>query len=114
MSTDPFIQTPAVYTDVGQITSNSAGQRIRVMGFVVDVQDNTGFTLSDDTGRIMVVTEQPPTIQTFVRVFGTIAISPEGQPLLRAEIMQDLAALDKQLFRRVLKIVQAAPRGRNS
>ncbi len=114
MSADPFIRTPAVYTDIGRISSESAGQRVRVMGFVVDIQDQTGFTLSDDTGRISVVTEQPPKLQSFVRAFGTIAVSQEGQPLIRAEIIQDLSALDKQLFRRVLKIVQTAPRGRSS
>ncbi len=114
MSTDPFIRTPAIYTDIGDISSESAGQRVRVMGFVVDTQEQTGFTLSDDTGRISVVTENPPELQTFVRAFGTIAVSQEGQPLLRAEIIQDLASLDKQLFKRVLKIVQAAPSGRSS
>jgi RecJ-like exonuclease len=114
MSTDPFIRTPAIYTDIGNISSESAGQRVRVMGFVVDIQEQTGFTLSDDTGRISVVTEEPPELQAFVRVFGTITISQEGQPLLRAEIIQDLASIDKQLFKRVLKIVQAAPSGRSS
>lgn len=114
MSTDPFVRTPAVYSDIAKLTSESAGRRVRVMGFVVDILDQTGFTLSDDTGRISVATEQPPKLQSFVRVFGTIAVSPEGQPLLRAEIIQDVAALDKQLFKRVLKIVQAAPSGRSS
>jgi len=114
MSTDPFIRTPAAYTEIGKITSDSAGRRVRIMGFVVDVQNETVFILSDDTGRISVVTEQLPSLQSFVRAFGTITVSQEGQPLLRAEIIQDLTALDKQLFKRVLKIVQAAPSGRNS
>lgn len=114
MSADPFERTPAVYTDIEKITSNSAGRRVRVMGFVVDIQEETGFTISDDTGRISVATNQQPELQTFVRVFGTIAVSQEGVPLLRAEIIQDLTALDKQLFKRVLKIVQAAPSGRSS
>ena len=114
MSTDSFVRTPAVYTDIGNITSDSAGRRVRIMGFVVDIQENTGFTISDDTGRISVATDQPPELQTFVRVFGTVAVSPEGALLLRAEITQDLTALDKQLFKRVLKIVQAAPSGRSS
>ncbi|MFX1564689.1 MAG: hypothetical protein ACFFCH_01735 [Promethearchaeota archaeon] len=114
MSTDPFIRTPAAYIDIGGITSESAGQRVRVLGFVVDVQDQSGFTISDDTGRIVVATEQVPKLQSFIRVFGTIAVSQEGQPMLRAEIIQDLAALDKQLFKRVLKIVQTAPSGRSS
>ncbi len=114
MSTDPFIRTPAVYSEIGSLTSESAGRRVRVIGFVVDIQKKAGFTLSDDTGRISVVTEQPPALQTFVRAFGTIAVSQEGQPLLRAEIIQDLTALDKQLFKRVLKIVQTATSGRSS
>jgi hypothetical protein len=84
------------------------------MGFVVDIQEDTGFTISDDTGQISVASDQPPELQTFVRVFGTVAVSQEGAPLLRAEIIQDLTALDKQLFKRVLKIVQAAPSGRSS
>jgi RecJ-like exonuclease len=114
MSADPFIRTPAVYTDIGRITSESAGRRVRIIGFVVDTQDQTSFTLSDETGRISVVAEQSPPLQSFVRIFGTIAVSQEGQPLLRAEIIQDLTELDKQLFKRVWKIVQAAPRGRSS
>ena len=114
MSTDPFIRTPAVYSDIGEITSETAGRRVRIMGFVVDIQDQSGFTLSDDTGRISVVTESPPKLESFVRAFGTISVSQDGQPLLRAEIIQDLATLDKQLFKRVLKIVQTAPGGRSS
>ncbi|MFW9935506.1 MAG: hypothetical protein ACFFDU_08420 [Candidatus Thorarchaeota archaeon] len=114
MSTDLFIRTPAVYTNIGKIISESAGQRVRVLGFVVDVHDESGFTISDDTGRITVATDQVPQLQSFIRVFGTVTVSQEGHPMLRAEIIQDLAALDKQLFKRVLKIVQAAPSGRSS
>ncbi len=114
MSTDPFVRTPAHFTDIGVITSDFTGRRVRIMGFVVDNQGQSGFTISDDTGRIVVISEHPPSLQSFVRVLGTIAISQEGQPLLRAEIIQDLAMLDKQLFKRVLKIIQAAPSGRIS
>ncbi|MFW9831731.1 MAG: hypothetical protein ACFFD8_08150, partial [Candidatus Thorarchaeota archaeon] len=50
MSTDPFVRTPAIITDINAVTSNSTGTRVRVMGFVVDHQDQSGFILSDDTG----------------------------------------------------------------
>ncbi len=114
MSSDPFIRTPAVFTDIGQITSEYAGRRVRIMGFVVDHQDQAGFILSDETGRISVLSEEPiPQLQSFVRVFGSVAVSGEGQPILRAEIIQDLTALDKQLYSKTRKIIRAVPRRRN-
>lgn len=114
MSSDPFVRTPAPFTDIKAITSNSVGTRVRVMGFVVDHQDQTGFILSDDTGRISVVTEEAPPLQSFVRVFGSVVVSGEGHPFLRAEIIQDLAALDKQLYIKARKIVAAAANRRSS
>ena len=115
MSSTPFIQTPAVFTDINQITAEYAGRRVRIMGFVVDHQDQSGFILSDETGRISVLSEDPiPPLQSFVRVFGSVAVSGEGHPILRAEIIQDLAALDKQLYSKTRKIVKAIPSRRNS
>jgi hypothetical protein len=115
MSSDPFVRTPAVFTDIGQITSEYAGRRVRIMGFVVDHQDQAGFILSDETGRISVLSEETiPQLQSFIRVFGSVAVSGEGQPLLRAEIIQDLTALDKQLYSKTRKIIEAVPRRRNS
>jgi hypothetical protein len=83
------------------------------MGYVVD-QDSSGFILSDDTGRIRIVTEQPPVLESFVRVFGSLATSEDGQPLIRAEIIQDLATLDKQLYIKAQKISDASASGRSS
>ncbi|MFX1245577.1 MAG: hypothetical protein ACFE8F_11490 [Promethearchaeota archaeon] len=112
MSIDPFIRTPAVSTNIGTITGDSTGRRVRIMGYVVD-QDSGGFVLSDDTGRIRVVTEHPPRLEAFVRVFGSLATTEDGQPLVRAEIIQDLAALDKQLYIKAQKIIDAAASGRS-
>lgn len=114
MSADTFVRTPAIFTDIGTITSEYAGRRFRIMGFVVDRREQSEFTISDDTGRITVITDQPPTLQSFVRVFGSIAVSEEGQPLFRAEIIQDMTALDKQLYIEAKKIFDAALSGRSS
>lgn len=113
MSGGPFTRTPAVSTDIGEITPELTGRRVRVMGFVVDLQDDTAFTLSDDTGRISVIAENLPSLQTFVRVFGSVAVSPDGQPLIRAEVIQDLTNLDRQLYKRATKIIAAVPSGRS-
>lgn len=112
MSVDSFARDPSVYTHIGTISPDYVGRRVRIMGFIVDHQDQSGFILSDDTGQILVITDKLPPLQSFVRVFGSIAVSGDGNPLLRAEIIQDLAALDKQLFKRVLKIVHPSPSGR--
>jgi len=113
MSADLFVRTPATFTNIGAITADSTGRRVRIMGYVVD-QDASGFILSDDSGRIRVITEQPPTVESFVRVFGSLATSEDGQPLVRAEIIQDLATLDKQLYIKAQKISDATTSGRSS
>lgn len=113
MSADLFVRTPAAFTLIGDITADSTGRRVRIMGYVVD-QDSSGVILSDDTGRIRVVTEQPPAVESFVRVFGSLATSEDDQPLVRAEIIQDLTALDKQLYIKAQKISDATASGRSS
>jgi hypothetical protein len=113
MSADPFIRTPATFTNIGAISADSTGRRVRIMGYVVD-KDPSGFILSDDTGRIRVVTEQPPVVESFVRVFGSLATSEAEQPLVRAEIIQDFATLDKQLYIKAQKISDATASGRSS
>jgi len=84
------------------------------MGYVVDAQSQTGFVLGDDTGSIVVAADTSPKLQAFVRVIGSVAVSSEGRPTIRAEAVQDLAGLDKQLFKRAMKLVHAAPSGRQS
>jgi hypothetical protein len=113
MSGGPFTRTPALYTEIRNITPDDTGRRVRVMGFVVDLHNDSVFILSDDTGRISVLSEILPSLQAFVRVIGLIAISKEGQPLIRAEIIQNLATLDRQLYKRATKIVAAVPSGRS-
>jgi hypothetical protein len=113
MSADLFVRTPAIFTTIGAITADSTGRRVRIMGYVVD-QDSSGFILSDDTGRIRIVSEQPPAVESFVRVFGSLVTSEDGQPLVRAEIIQNLAALDKQLYIKAKKISDATASGRSS
>ena len=112
MSGGPFHRSPAVFTEIGAITPEDAGRSIRVMGFIVDLQNKSGFIISDDTGRITVLAENSPPLQSFIRVFGSIALSPEGQRIIRAELVQGLAKLDKHLFKRAIKLVQATASGR--
>ena len=114
MSGRAFERAAAVFTDVGTISAEHAGRRVRVMGYVVDTQSQTGFVLGDDTGSIPVAVETLPKLQAFVRVIGSVAVSSEGRPTIRAEVVQDLAGLDKQLFKRAMKLVEAAPSGRQS
>lgn len=114
MSGTPFERTAAVFTEVGAISPEDAGRRVRVMGYVVDTQSQTGFVLGDDTGSIVVAADTSPKLQAFVRVIGSVAVSSDGRPTIRAEAVQDLAGLDKQLFKRAMKLVQAAPSGRQS
>lgn len=112
MSGPSFQRTPAVFSEINDITPEDAGRRVQIMGFVVDFQDESVFILSDDTGRITVICQELPTLQSFIRVFGSIAVANEGQPMIRAEIIQDLTGLDKKLFRDALKLLQTTSSGR--
>ncbi len=112
MSTVSFQRTPAVFSEINDITAEDAGRRVQIMGFVLDFQDESVFILGDDTGQITVISQELPTLQSFIRVFGSIAVTNEGQPMIRAEIIQDLTGFDKKLFRAALKIMQTATSGR--
>ena len=114
MSGPPFERTAAAFTEVGAISPEDAGRRVRVMGYVVDTPSQTGFILGDETGSIPVAVDKLPKLQAFVRVIGAVAVSSDGRPTIRAEVVQDLAGLDKQLFKRAMKLVEAAPGGRQS
>jgi RecJ-like exonuclease len=110
----PFERTAAVFTEIGAISPEDAGRRVRIMGYVVDTQSQAGFILGDETGSIAVAVDTLPKLQAFVRVIGSIAVSSDGRATVRAEVVQDLAGLDKQLFKRAMKLVQAAPSGRKT
>jgi hypothetical protein len=112
MSGSSFQRTSAVFSEVNEITPEDAGRRVQIMGFVVDFQDESVFILSDDTGQIIVICQELPTLQSFIRVFGSIAVTNEGQPMIRAEIIQDLSGLDKKLFRDAFKLLQTTFSGR--
>jgi len=112
MSGPSFQRTPAVFSEISSITPEDAGHRVQIMGFVVDFQDESVFLLSDDTGRITIICQELPTLQSFVRVFGSIALTSDGQPMIRAEIIQDLSGLDKKLFRDALELMQNTSSGR--
>jgi RecJ-like exonuclease len=114
MSGTPVERTAAVFTEVGAISPEDAGRRVRVMGYVVDAHSQAGFVLGDETGSISVAVDTLPKLQAFVRVIGSVAVSSDGGATIRAEVVQDLAALDKQLFKRAMKLVEAAPGGRQS
>jgi hypothetical protein len=102
-----FFREAAVFEEIGAITGEDVGRRVRIMGFVVDIQDGL-ITLSDDTGRITVSVEPPPKLQALIRVFGTISLSSEGKPLVRADIVQDISGLDKQLYKRAIRLFKTS------
>ncbi len=107
MSGTSFVREAAIFEEIGALSGEDVGRRIRIMGFVVDVQDGL-MELSDDTGRIIVSVETPPKLQAFVRVFGTVALSSEGNPLVRADLVQDIASLDKQLYKRAIRLFKTS------
>jgi RecJ-like exonuclease len=114
MPANPFEKSAAVFTEVGAVSPQDAGRRVRLMGYVVDIQNQTGFVLGDETGSIAVAIDTLPKLQAFVRVIGSVAVSSDGRATVRADVVQDLAGLDKQLFKRAMKLVQAAPSGRKT
>jgi len=108
VSGPPSLPTPAEFRDIGSISSEDAGRRVRVMGFVVNVQDPAVAVISDDTGSITISTtaESSLHLQDFIRVIGTVALSGEGKPLIRAEIVQDMSRLDKHLYRQAMRLLK--------
>jgi len=107
LSGSPSIPAPAVFRDIGSIASEDAGRRVRVMGFVVNIQDPAVAVISDDTGSITITTtaECSLHLQDFIRVIGTVTLSGEGKPLIRAEIIQDVSRLDKHLYRQAMRLL---------
>ncbi len=114
MSGSPFEKPPAAFTNIGEITTDYAGRRIRITGFVVDLQDKEIYILSDDTGQIMVLSEDPMQLESFVRVIGSVTVTGDGLLMVRAEFFQDLSKLDKDLFKRTMKLMQSNSSGRKS
>ena len=114
MSGPPFTRSVAVFTEIGAITADDAGRRVRVIGYVVDHQEPSFFILSDDTGRIAITFEQPPNLEAFIRVLGSVAISSDGQPMIRAEIIQDLKGIDIKLFKHAMKLFSVKASGRKA
>jgi hypothetical protein len=107
LSGTSFVREAAVFEEIGALSQEDVGRRVRIMGFVVDVQ--TGLIeLSDDTGRILVSVEDPPKLQAFIRVFGTVALTSEGNPIVRADLVQDIAGLDKQLYKRAIRLFKTS------
>ncbi len=98
-----FVREAAVFEEIGALTGEDVGRRVRIMGFVVDVQNGL-IELNDDTGRIIVSVETPPKLEAFIRVFGTVTLSSEGKPLVRADLVQDVSGLDKQLYKRAMRL----------
>lgn len=109
MSGTSFVREAAIFEEIGALSREDVGRRVRIMGFVVDVQSSL-IELSDDTGRIIVSAEVPPKLQAFVRVFGTVALSNEGNPIVRADLIHDIAGLNKQLYKQAMRLFKALPR----
>jgi hypothetical protein len=114
MSGSLFEKPPAAFTNIGEITSEDAGRRVRITGYVVNTQDKQLFILSDDTGQITVLSEDPLQLESFVRIIGSVVVTGEGLPMIRAEFFQDLSKLDKDLFKRTMKIMEVNSSGRKS
>ncbi len=107
-----FVREAAIFEEISALSGEDVGRRVRIMGFVVDVQNGL-ITLSDDTGRVNVSVEDSPKLQAFIRVFGTISLSSDGTLLVRADLIQDIAALDKQLYKRAIRLFKTSFPRRN-
>ena len=92
-----FRRMPAVQKTIREITEKDI--RLRLVGTVIDYQ-NGSLLLDDGTGQAEIVSEQPVKTGNFVRVF-TRVLQLENNYELRAEVVQDLSNMDKQLYKRI-------------
>ena len=78
--------------------------RIKVIGTVLDIQDNR-VVLDDGTGKIDAVFDSPPEVEAnqLVCVFGRV-ISLENGFELQGEFLQKLEGLDMELRKKVLEL----------
>jgi len=92
-----FRRMPSVQKNIRDI--NEKDIRVRLIGTVIDYQ-NGSLLLDDGTGHAEIISEIPAKVGSFVRVF-TRVLQLENRHELRAEVVQDLSAMDKRLYKRV-------------
>lgn len=73
--------------------------RVQILGRVVDISDGT-LIVDDGSATAEIVTEQGANVNDIVRVFSRVLPLEEGYEL-RAEIVQNMNALDMELYRKV-------------
>lgn len=92
-----FRRQPAVIKKIAEI--NEKDIRVRISGIVLD-SSNGMLIVDDGTGRAEIVSEIAAKDGAFVRAF-TRVIPLEGRYELRAEIVQDLSAADRMLYKSI-------------
>lgn len=93
-----YKRMPAVPRKISEI-SPEKDIRIVVLGKVIDKPDGA-LIVDDGSATAEIITEQTANINDFVRIFSRVLPLEEGYEL-RAEIVQNMNALDMDLYRKV-------------
>ncbi|MHA1650528.1 MAG: OB-fold nucleic acid binding domain-containing protein [Candidatus Helarchaeota archaeon] len=101
---------PAQERRINELSDRDLQNRVRILGSVVDIksiqdqeQEQICAILDDGTGRIQVIINHPITLQPGdqIRIFGILSRTEENEYIINAEIIQDMSALDIELYKRV-------------
>ncbi|MHA1131887.1 MAG: hypothetical protein ACTSQI_01290 [Candidatus Helarchaeota archaeon] len=95
---------------INELTEEDVQKRIRVLGAIVSIntiqnqeQKQMHTILDDGTGQIQVIINDPTPLNLGkqVRIFGILGKNEKNDYILTAEIIQDMSALDMDLYQRV-------------
>ena len=89
-----FRRLPAVPKRIADITDKDI--RISILGKVIDTVDGV-IIVDDGSGKAEIVSETEPPVNSLVRIFTRVLPLESGYEL-RAELVQDMSALDTQLY----------------
>ncbi len=101
---------PARERRINELSDRDLQNRVRILGSVVDIksiqdqeQEQICAILDDGTGRIQVIINHSITLQPGdqIRIFGILSRTEENEYIINAEIIQDMSALDIELYKRV-------------
>ena len=83
---------------------NQKDIRVRVLGTVIDRQDNT-LVLDDGTGKIVATFDEPVNVKerSLVRIIGRV-MPVDGGLELSGEIIQNMEGLDIDVFKKLSSI----------
>ena len=99
MPEDVRRRLPFIEKSISEISQEDV--RVRIIGTVIDKQENR-IVLDDGTGKIDITFDETPSIEIneLVRVMGRV-IPMENGFELQGEIIQDIAGLDLDLYKKV-------------